>query len=221
MVDDKEFVPKTCDECIKSRYKLPKPNCSHEQGLDHKRSYEFFKNVYKVELPQHLEAMHILKDRRVECLEQIQQQVVKMVSLRRALDIDTMLTKISDLSTRVCDMEENGGPKKETSDDDRILASPQRKGETEAVTKKVIKHEVTPILKERQPAKKENNDAEPLPLKDRGWLMYVRNCKKDNLEDYANKLKQEHPDLSENQIKISLNAAGNYMIRYTLNPDLA
>jgi hypothetical protein len=224
MAEDKEFVPKTCDECIKSKYKLPKPACSHEHGLDHKRSYEYFKNIYNVELPQHLEAMALLKQQKEQCLEQIQVQAMKMVQLRKMLNIDDILGKIGELSTKVCDIETNGGSIK-SSEDDRILASPQKKVGQESVTKKVIRHESAPILKEHRHDEKiegnENNNKEALPLKDRGWLMYIRNCKKDKLQDYTDALKAEHPDLTENQIKISVNAAGNYMIRYTLNPELA
>ena len=226
MADEKEFVPKTCDECIKSKYKLPKPTCAYEHGLDHKRSYEYFKNVYKVELPQHLEAMSILRQSKAECLEQIQQTAMKMVALRRALDIDSILGKIGELSTRVCDIEENGGKLTLGDDSDRILASPQKKTGTETVTKKVIKHESTPVLKEKKETVETNNEnnsneKSSLPLKDRGWLMYIRNCKKDKLENYVEQLRNEHPELTEKQIKISLNAAGNYMIRYTMNPEMA
>lgn len=220
MAEDKEFVPKTCDECIKSKYKLPKPSCSHEHGLDHKKSYEYFKNIYHVELPQHLEAMALLKSQKEQCLEQIQLQAMKMVQLRKMLNIDDILGKIGELSTKVCDIETNGGSIK-SSEDDRILASPQKKVGQESVTKKVIRHESVPMLKEMQELPKENNNKEPLQLKDRGWLMYIRNCKKEKLQDYTNQLKGEHPELTENQIKMSVNAAGNYMIRYTLNPDLA
>ena len=223
MAEDKEFIPKTCEECIKSKYKLPKPSCSYEHGLDHKRSYEYFKNIYHVELPQHLEAMMLLKQQKEQCLEQIQVQAMKMVQLRKMLNIDDILGKIGELSTKVCDIETNGGSIK-SSEDDRILASPQKKIGQESVTKKVIRHESTPTLKEKHEQKSEdnnNNNKGALPLKDRGWLMYIRNCKKEKLQDYTNKLKSEQPELTDNQIKISVNAAGNYMIRYTLNPELA
>jgi len=209
------FIPKTCEECIKSKYKLQKPDCAYEQGLEHKKTYTYFKTTYNIKLQQHLDAMMVLKAQKEECLEKIKAQASKMISLRRALDIDSILGKIGDLNERIDDIENGDIPVAQIEDKDRILAPP--KAEPEAYERKIVK-QAKPKPKEKPQTKKKQ---ETTPLKDRGWLMYVRNTKKENVEKYVGQLKDEHPELTDDQIKISINAAGNYMIRYTLNPDIA
>ena len=228
MEKEKEFIPKACEECIKSKYKLPKPDCAYEQGLEHKRTYEYFKNTYGVTLPQHLEALSILKERKAQCLEKIKDQVTRMVSLRRGLGIDNILGLVNDLNSRM-DQMENNGDKSYYDDRDRILASPKVHSTEEQTTKKFVKEQKEPektkepefINKPEKNKPKKKKASDTLDMKERGWLMYIRNCKKEKVDYYVGKLRKEHPDLSDKQIKISTNAAGNYMIRYTLNPDMA
>jgi hypothetical protein len=218
-----EFVPRTCEECIKSKYKLPKPQCAYEQGMTHKKTYQYFQNVYGVEIPQHLEAMHILKERKQACLVKVQEQVRRVVTLRRALDTDNILGKIGTLSERIEDIEKDY-TLPVIDETNRILSPPKSHDET-TVTRVERKppQKKTPSIDDGLdrdiPERKKKNDMS-LSMKDRGWLMYIRNCKKDNIKSYVAKLKKEHPDIADKQIKISTNATGNYMIRYTLNPNI-
>lgn len=208
------FIPRSCEECINSKYKLEKPDCAYEQGLEHKRTYAYFKKTYNIALQQHLDAMLTLKRQKEECLEKIKTQATKMISLRKALDIDSILNKIGDLSGRIEEIENGDGVEKIIEDRDRILAPPR--GMPEAYERRTVKKDTQPETKREMPKRK----TKTIPLKDRGWLMYVRNTKKENVEQYVNQLKAEKPELADNQIKISVNAAGNYMIRYTLNQDI-
>ena len=205
-------VPKTCSECIKSKYKLPKPQCIHEQGLEHKKAYTYFKTIYSIPIPQHLDIMQRIKRQREVCLRQIQEEATKMLTLRRALDIDSILSRIGSLNDRIDDIEDNDHYIPQIEDKDRILASPHEQKPGETITKNIVK----PI--EQKPSKPKEDKS--TSLKDRGWLMYVRNLKKNKIESYVKKLKEEHADLPDKQIKITLNKSGNYMIRYTLNQNL-
>jgi hypothetical protein len=210
-----DFIPKNCKECINSKYKLEKPNCAYEQGVEHKNTYKYFKKTYDITIQQHLDMMMSLKKYREECLEKIRQQAIKLSSVRKALDIDNILSKIDGLSTRIIEIENGGKPEIKTiKEQDRILTPP--KDTPEAFERYMVKKEKKPEVSREQTKEKRT----PMPLKDRGWLMYVRNTKKENIEQYVNQLKAEKPGITDDQIKISVNAAGNYMIRYTLNPDI-
>jgi len=211
---DKEFIPKSCDECIKSKYKRPEPYCAHEQGIKHKKTYLFFKNNYGVEIQQHLDEMQKLLPKKEQCLHEIQQQAREMITLRSGLGIDKIFSSISKLNDRVNDIESN-----DLSDEtrDRILASPERSSDEEQTTRTVI-----PKKKKQQPEHKPQKEKpkKKLSMAERGWLTYIRNCKKENVKKYVEKLKEEHPNLPDDQIDIGINGSGNRMIRYTLNPDL-
>jgi len=211
------FIPRSCEECIKSKYKLQKPDCAYEQGLEHKKTYAYFKSTYNLNIKQHLDSMITLKKQREECLEHIKGQASRMIALRKALDIDSLIGKIVDLNERIEDIENYGKKEKKIDYKDRILAPP--KEEPDAYERKIVK-QAKPIHKD-ETKKKEDDAKDATPLKDRGWLMYVRNTKKENVERYVSQLKAEHPELTDDQIKISVNAVGNYMVRYTLNPDLS
>lgn len=212
-----EQVPMTCKDCIRSKYKIPKPQCAHEQGLEHKKTYEYFKAIYGVPIQQHLDAMHVLKRQRELCLKQIQEQATQMITMRRALDIDNILRHVVSLNERIETIEKNGGP--EYSDAERILAMPKEQTSSEeSTTTKIIR--VPTISKETAKKVPVGND-EDVSLKNRGWLMYVRNVKKDRIKEYIDKLKDEFPELTDKQIKVAVNKTGNNMIRYTLNPNLA
>jgi len=207
-------VPTTCSDCIKSKYKLPKPQCVYEQGLEHKKTYTYFKSVYSIPIPQHLESMQRLKRQRDVCLRQIQEEATKMITLRKGLGIDILLNKFETLNERIDDIENSEIDQYHIEDKDRILAAPHEAGPGETIKKKIIKP-AEPV-EQKIPEKHISKAA-----KDRGWLMYVRNIKKNKINEYVAKLKQKHPELIDGQIKITLNKAGNYMIRYTLNPNLA
>jgi hypothetical protein len=216
---EESFIPKTCEECINSKYKLEKPSCAYEQGMEHKRAYTYFKKTYSISLQQHLDAMAAMKKQKEECLEKIKNQASKMIALRKALDIDSILGKIIDLNGRIDEIENGETIEKIIEDRDRILKPP--KEEPDEYERKIVKREQPKQTHyERKPEKKEKTK-KAIPLKDRGWLMYVRNTKKENVERYVNQLKREQPELDDSQIKISVNAAGNYMIRYTLNQEIA
>jgi hypothetical protein len=212
MTNNKERIPKTCEECIKSRYKLPKPDCAYEQGLEHKKTYSYFKKTYDTTVTQHLDEMQKLKRKREQCLSQIKTQASKMLALKRALNIDGIMDTINNLNERIDDIEENGAPTDDLQEHNRILSP--HKTEPNAYEKKVVNRSKKDKPKKEKSKKK-------IPLKDRGWLMYVRNTKKENVDKYIERLKEEHPEVTDNQIKVSINAAGNYMIRYTNNPDMA
>ena len=212
-----DHVPTTCKECFNSKFKLPKPQCAHEQGLEHKKTYEYFKTIYGVPIQQHLDAMHVLKRQRDLCLKQVQEQATQMISMRRTLDIDNILRAVVMLGERIETIEKNGAPA--YSDTERILAAPREQESTEeSTTTKIIR--VPTIVKEKEKKVPIQND-EDISLKNRGWLMYVRNVKKDKIKDYLDKLRGEFPELTDKQIKVTVNKAGNNMIRYTLNPNLA
>lgn len=220
---EEKLIPKTCQDCINSRYKLEKPSCAYEQGLEHKRTYSYFKKTYGISLQQHLDAMTGLKRQKDDCLRQVIQQAQKMLALRRALDIDNILGRIVDLNSRIDEIENDEKMEKIIPDRERILKPPKEtpdEYERRFVKRDKPKEPEKPKPEEKKPETKKKT-SEALPLKDRGWLMYVRNTKKDNVERYVKQLKQEQPDLKDGQIKISVNAAGNYMIRYTLNPDIS
>lgn len=208
---DKEYIPRSCEECIKSKYKRPLPDCAHEQGIAHKKTYKFFKEKYGVEIPQHLEEMKRCKQQREQCLQQIQQQAREMVSLRQGLGIDQLLNNLTKLNDRVNDLEDSA-LNIDGNTHDRILASPDKDRDEETTTKTIIAKK-----KKKKPEKKDKN----LSMAERGWLTYIRNCKKENVKKYVKELKDKHPDITDNQIDIGINGAGNRMIRYTLNPDLA
>jgi hypothetical protein len=212
-----DHVPTSCKECFNSRFKLPKPQCAHEQGLEHKKTYEYFKTVYGVPIQQHLDAMHVLKRQRDLCIKQIQDQATQMIQMRRALDIDNILRHVVSLNERIETIEKNGMA--EFSEAERILAAPKEQTSSEeSITTKIIR--VPSISKEVGRKVPVRND-EDISLKNRGWLMFVRNVKKEKIQEYLDKLKGDFPELTDKQIKVTVNKAGNNMIRYTLNPNLA
>ena len=211
-----EQVPTSCKDCIRSKFKLPKPQCAHEQGLEHKRTYEYFKTIYSVPIQQHLDAMHVLKRQREICLKGIQEQATQFLSMRRALDIDTILGRMVSMNERIDNIEKNGGPL--FAEEARILAAPkEQESPEESTTTKIIR--VPAICKEDKKTPIKNSD--DLSLRNRGWLMYVRNVKKEKVQEYIKKLKTDFPQLTDKQIKITVNKTGNNMIRYTLNPNIA
>jgi hypothetical protein len=213
-----DHVPTTCKECFNSKFKLSKPQCAHEQGLEHKKTYEYFKTVYGVPIQQHLDAMHVLKRQRDQCLKQVQEQATQMISMRRTLDIDNILRAVMVLGERIETIEKNGVST--YSETERILATPKEQSSTEeSTTTKIIR--VPTISKEVERKVPIHKNDEDISLKNRGWLMYVRNVKKEKINDYLDKLKDEFPELTDKQIKVTVNKAGNNMIRYTLNPNLA
>ena len=213
-----DHVPTTCKECYNSRFKLPKPQCAHEQGLEHKKTYEYFKTIYGVPIQQHLDAMHVLKRQRDACIRGIQEQATQMITMRRALDIDNILRNVVALNERIETMEKNGATT--YSEAERILAAPKEQSPSEeSTTTKIIR--VPNVHKEITRNVPINRTDEDISLKNRGWLMYVRNVKKDKIEEYIKKLRDEFPGLTDKQIKVTVNKAGNNMIRYTLNPNLA
>jgi hypothetical protein len=212
-----DHVPTSCKECFNSKFKLPKPQCAHEQGLEHKKTYEYFKTVYGVPIQQHLDAMHVLKRQRDLCIKQIQEQATQMITMRRALDIDNILRHVVSLNERIETIEKNGVST--YSDTERILATPKEQSSSEeSTTTKIIR---VPTISKEVGRKAPIGNEEDISLKNRGWLMYVRNVKKEKIKDYLDKLKSEFPDLTDKQIKVTVNKAGNNMIRYTLNPNLA
>jgi putative IMPACT (imprinted ancient) family translation regulator len=221
---DKDFIPRSCDECIKSKYKRPMPDCAHEQGIAHKKTYKFFLDKYGITINQHVEEMKRCKQEREQCLQQIQQQAREMVALRQGLGIDQIFSSISKLSERVNDIENNDAGNESK---DRILAYPKHATDEEQTTKTIIQKKRKEPQTESMKAKEPDAEKQPkepkknLSMAERGWLTYIRNCKKENVKKYVDQLKKEHPDITDNQIDIGINGAGNRMIRYTLNPDLA
>ena len=49
----------------------------------------------------------------------------------------------------------------------------------------------------------------------KGWMTYLRNVKEKNLEKYIFLLREKHPTLESNQIKVKKNKRGNCVISYT------
>lgn len=212
---DKDFIPRSCEECIKSKYKRQTPDCPFEQGKAHKKTFLYFKKTYGVEIPQHIDEMKRLQQEKERCLQQVQQQAREMVSLKRGLGIDRLLDMLGTLDDRVNDLEENtDGLDEELRD--RILAAPQKSSSEEQTTKKVLHKKQAPEEHEHTEHQKKK-----LSRAERGWLTYIRNCKKENVKKYVEQLKEEHPEVSDEQIDIGINGSGNRMIRYTLNPDIA
>jgi hypothetical protein len=253
---DKEFIPHTCDECIKSKFKRILPECAHEQGIAHKKTYQFFKDKYGIEMPQHLDEMAKCKIEREQCLQDMQQKARDMIALRQGLGIDQLLHSLTSLNKRVLTLEDTTSFS--TDAQDRILASPNKDWNEESTTKTVLSPRIKPKIKKKQYEPENEPDQEyeteqetedeieryqetedetekyqerpvvesgelkkKTSMAERGWLTYIRNCKKENVRRYVEKLKHEHPDLRDSQIDIGINGQGNRMIRYTLNKEIS
>jgi len=215
---EKDFIPRSCDECIKSKYKRPMPDCAHEQGIAHKKTYKFFIDQYGITIGQHVEEMKRCKQAREMCLQEIQQQAREMLTLRQGLGIDQLFSSITHLVDRVDHLEDSTQAIDDTRD--RILSPPGHLSDEETTTRKTIVKKKKP-KKYEEPEKPIKKESKNLTMAERGWLTYIRNCKKENVKKYVNELKEKHPEITDEQIDVGVNSAGNRMIRYTLNPDLA
>jgi len=199
-------IPTTCNECFKSQFKKPKPECHYEKAYHLQKLSEFFKDELKLDLnidvDMVLQQLHPLAQ---QCLSEIQVKAQSLIPLIKINELANLMNKMT------TDIEKIKNNQVITPSDPESPIFRKEKN-VESPVQDVKKPEIKIATKEKQPKS--------------GWLKYQRNVKKENLEKFLNKLKKAHPQIADEVdlvidgekselVKVRLNKTRkNYMIEY-------
>jgi hypothetical protein len=215
MLKDTEMkTPKTCKECFNTPYRYPRPYCHYEKAYHLKKSDEFFKKEFNMDLGIDVEMfVNDIKPLCMECLSTIDKRADKIRQ-------DEL---IRDLTEAVISIKDDLDVLKNQKENDNFRPTPiyKQQKEVEAPVKQVVKKQETTYENKAPDIKVKLNEKEAVG----GWKFFQRNIKKDNIKKYLEGFVEENPKYESEAekildgvrsdfMKIEMNKKGNFVIKY-------
>jgi hypothetical protein len=206
-------TPKTCKECFNTQFKLPRPQCHYEKAYHLKKSLDFFKKEFGMDIGIDVNLFIAdIKPLCKQCLSTVDKRAdrIRQDELIRGL-ADAVISIKEDIEVL-----KNNNHKEENK-----ISTPIYKQQKE------IETPVRPVMRAPMPEKAapelkiKLNKKEPIG----GWKFAQRNIKKKNIPIYLEEFKKEYPEYSEeinkvidgrqsDFVELDMNKSGNFMIKY-------